>query len=43
MLPETQNETFFQFFDSTVENEVFDKKTTIIIQLSSALTNGCLT
>lgn len=43
MLPETQKETFFKFFDSTVENEVFDKKTTIIIQLASALTSGCFT
>lgn len=43
MLPETQRETFFKFFDSTVENDVFDTKTTIIIQLASALTSGCFT
>ena len=41
MLPEKQKEAFFKFFDSTVENEVFDKKTTIMIQLASALSMGC--
>jgi hypothetical protein len=42
MLPEIQKEKFFDFFDSTVENEFFNKKETIMIQMASALAIGCL-
>ena len=42
MLPEPQKEKFFDFFDTTVENEFFNKKETIMIQMASALAIGCL-
>ena len=41
MLPKLQEDAFFNFFDSTVDNDIFDKKTTLVIQLASALAIGC--
>lgn len=41
MLPDEQKEAFFNFFDTTAENDCFDEKTTILIQMASALAIGC--
>ena len=41
MLPKLQEDAFFNFFDSTADNDIFDKKTTLVIQLASALAIGC--
>jgi hypothetical protein len=41
MLPKLQENAFFDFFDATVDNDIFDKKTTLMIQLASALAIGC--
>lgn len=41
MLPEKQKKTYTDFFESTVENEILDKKTTLMIQLAAAFAIGC--
>jgi hypothetical protein len=41
MLPKLQEEAFFNFFDATVDNDIFDKKTTLLIQFAAALAIGC--
>ena len=41
MLPKLQEDAFFNFFDATVDNDTFDKKTTLMIQFAAALAIGC--
>lgn len=41
MLPDIQKGAFFSFFDATVDNDAFDNRTTLMIQLASALAIGC--
>lgn len=41
MLPEKQKKTYTAFYDSTVENDILDEKTTIMLQLASLLAIPC--
>ncbi len=41
MLPEKQKQTYEAFFESTVQNEILDPKTTIMIQLAASFVLGC--
>ena len=41
MLPEKQKKTYTAFYDSTVENDILDEKTTIMIQLASSFAIPC--
>jgi hypothetical protein len=41
MLPEMQKQKYEDFFESTARNEILDKKTTIMIQLSASFSIGC--
>lgn len=41
MLPDTQSKTWTAFFDSTVNNDILDPRTTVMIQLAAAFAIGC--
>jgi alkylhydroperoxidase/carboxymuconolactone decarboxylase family protein YurZ len=41
MLPEKHKKTYTAFYDSTVENDILDEKTTVMIQLASAFAIAC--
>ncbi len=41
MLPAKQARAYGVFSESAVQNEVLDRKTTVMIQLSAALAIGC--
>ncbi len=41
MLPKKQQAKYEEFFASTVNNEILDKKTTVMIQLAAAFVVGC--
>jgi len=41
MLPEKQKKTYTAFYDSTVENDLLDDKTTVMIQLASSFAIAC--
>lgn len=41
MLPKLQKEKYEDFFNSTVQNEILDTKTTIMIQLAASFVAGC--
>ena len=36
MLPEKQKKTYEAFYDSTVDNDILDDKTTVMLQLASS-------
>lgn len=41
MLPEKQGKAYTNFYDSTRLNEVLAPKTTVMIQMASAMAFGC--
>ncbi len=41
MLSEKQKSTYTSFYDSTVENDILDDKTTVMIQLASSFAIAC--
>ena len=41
MLPAKQAQAYDAFFESTAQNEVLDRKTTVMIQLAAAFVMGC--
>lgn len=41
MLPEKQEKTYTDFFDSASNNEILKRKTTIMIQMASAMAISC--
>jgi hypothetical protein len=41
MLPEKQNKAYTNFYNSTMDNEILDSKTTLLIQLATSLAIGC--
>jgi alkylhydroperoxidase/carboxymuconolactone decarboxylase family protein YurZ len=41
LLPERQNQTYEEFYESTANNEILDQKTTIMIQLAASFALGC--
>ncbi len=41
MLLGKQKKTYETFYESTANNELLDKKTTVMIQLSSSFAIGC--
>jgi hypothetical protein len=41
MLPESQEEKYQAFFESTANNNILDRKTTVMIQLASSFVIGC--
>ena len=41
MLPEKQANTFAEFQNSALHNDVFDSKTTILFHLAAAMAVGC--
>jgi len=41
LLPERQKQTYEEFYESTAKNEIFDQKTTIMIQLAASFALGC--
>jgi len=41
LLPQRQKQTYEKFYESTVKNEIFDQKTTVMIQLAASFAIGC--
>ena len=41
LLPEKQKQTYEEFYESTVKNEILDQKTTLMIQLAASFAIGC--
>lgn len=41
MLPEKQRSAYTAFYESTIQNEVLDDKTTVMVQLAAAFAIGC--
>jgi len=41
MLPAKQADAYGSFIESTAQNELLDRKTTVMIQLASAFVIGC--
>ncbi len=41
MLPENQERKYEAFLESTTNNQLFDQKVTVMIQLATALAVGC--
>lgn len=41
MIPETLKKSFINFHDTIIANEVFDAKTTFMIELGAAMAVGC--
>jgi hypothetical protein len=41
MLPGTQKRAYEAFYDSTANNEIVDKKVTVMIQLAASFALGC--
>jgi hypothetical protein len=41
MLPENQNKAFSDFYDSVKDNDILDRKTTLLIQAATAMAIGC--
>ena len=41
MLPEKQKEAYTRFYDSARYNDILDPKTTLMIQLATAMAIGC--
>ena len=41
MLPEKQKQAYEAFYNSAAKNEFLDEKTTVMVQLASALAIGC--
>ncbi len=41
MLPAKQAKAYDAFFESTAQNEVLDRKTTLMIQMAAAFAIGC--
>ena len=41
MLPEQQQKTFGEFYDSVRENTILDPKTTLLLHLAAAMALGC--
>lgn len=41
MLPSTQDKAFRDFYDCASQNENLDEKTTVMIQIASAMAVGC--
>ena len=41
MLPEKLEKKYTDFYEATVENGIFDSKTTLMIQLAAAFALGC--
>jgi len=42
-IPEIQKKKFTDFFESTKQNDAFDARTTLLVQMAAALANGCPT
>lgn len=42
MLPKNQKKAFFDFQSSVSENEILDKKTTILLKLAASMAIGCI-
>ncbi len=42
MLPETQQKTFGDFYDSVRTNSILDPKTTYLLHLATAMAVGCV-
>lgn len=42
-IPEVQKKKFTDFFESTKQNDAFDGRTTLLVQIAAALANGCPT
>jgi alkylhydroperoxidase/carboxymuconolactone decarboxylase family protein YurZ len=41
MLPEKQQKSFGEFYDTVRENTIFDPKTTLLLHLGAAMALGC--
>jgi len=41
MLPKEQKEKYADFYDSAANNDILDPKTTLMIQMASAMALGC--
>lgn len=41
MLPEKIDKAFNAFYDEIKNNGVFDRKTTVMLKLTAAMTHGC--
>jgi len=41
LLPERQKQTYEEFYESTSENEILDRETTVMIQLAASFVIGC--
>jgi alkylhydroperoxidase/carboxymuconolactone decarboxylase family protein YurZ len=42
-IPDAQKKRFTDFFESTKQNDAFDSRTTLLVQIAAALANGCPT
>ena len=42
-IPDAQQKRFTDFFESTKQNDAFDSRTTLLVQIAAALANGCPT
>ncbi len=41
MLPEKQEQTYREFYDSARQNDILDPKTTLMLHLGTAMVIGC--